>query len=85
MSRIVVGATLAIVFGANALAQNAVPTGRPGPHTIMNGPCAADLAKYCKGVQPGQHRLIDCLEAHEARLAPACHTGLAGLFGKRTR
>jgi len=34
--------------------------------------CQADLEKFCKGVQPGEGRIIACLKQHEADLGPAC-------------
>jgi hypothetical protein len=39
-----------------------------GPH----GPCAEDVAKYCKDVQPGEGRIIKCLKEHDKDLSPAC-------------
>jgi hypothetical protein len=42
---------------ANAQAQN---------------PCAEDVAKFCKDVQPGGGRLANCLQAHESELSPVC-------------
>jgi len=35
-------------------------------------PCAEDVAKLCKGVQPGQGRLAQCLKEHSNELSPAC-------------
>jgi hypothetical protein len=36
------------------------------------GPCADDVAKYCKDVQPGGGRIVRCLKQHEQELSPAC-------------
>jgi hypothetical protein len=36
------------------------------------GTCADDVAKFCKGVQPGGGRLVKCLKDHESELSPAC-------------
>ena len=34
--------------------------------------CKPDAERFCKGVQPGQGRVLSCLKSHEADLAPAC-------------
>jgi hypothetical protein len=36
------------------------------------GPCADDVAKFCKDVQPGGGRMAQCLKQHEQELSPAC-------------
>lgn len=36
------------------------------------GPCADDVAKFCKDVQPGGGRMARCLKQHEQELSPAC-------------
>jgi hypothetical protein len=36
------------------------------------GPCAADSAKFCKDVKPGEGRVAACLKEHEAELSQAC-------------
>ncbi|MCX5849706.1 MAG: cysteine rich repeat-containing protein [Deltaproteobacteria bacterium] len=36
------------------------------------GACRADIEKFCKDVQPGQGRLVQCVKQHEAELSPAC-------------
>lgn len=36
------------------------------------GPCAEDIAKFCKDVQPGGGRLVKCMREHEKDLSPAC-------------
>jgi hypothetical protein len=35
-------------------------------------PCAADVARFCKDVQPGGGRIVQCLKQHENELSPAC-------------
>jgi hypothetical protein len=36
------------------------------------GPCAGDLEKFCKDVQPGGGQIAKCLKEHEKDLSPAC-------------
>lgn len=36
------------------------------------GPCAADAAKFCKDVKPGEGRVAACLKEHEKELSKAC-------------
>jgi hypothetical protein len=36
------------------------------------GPCADDLQKFCKDVQPGAGRMARCLKEHENDLSLAC-------------
>ncbi len=35
-------------------------------------PCAADIQKFCKDVQPGGGRIAQCLKSHATDLSPAC-------------
>ena len=34
--------------------------------------CKPDAEKFCKGIRPGQGRILACLKSHQAELAPAC-------------
>ena len=47
-----------------------------------NDACADDLAKYCKDVQPGQGRIIKCMEEHENNLSSGCKANLAEMDKK---
>jgi hypothetical protein len=40
------------------------------------GPCADDVAKYCKDVKPGGGRLAKCLKENEKQLSPACRSSI---------
>jgi hypothetical protein len=40
--------------------------------TAQQGPCSADLEKFCKDVKPGGGRIIACLKQHEAEVSEAC-------------
>ena len=79
MPKIAVLATLLICCGASALAQNTMPA-PPGGAT---GPCADDLQKYCKGIQPGGGRLAACLEPHRAQLTQECRSRMEPAFKMR--
>jgi Golgi apparatus protein 1 len=35
-------------------------------------PCRADVERFCAGVQPGQGRIVECLQQHESDLSAAC-------------
>jgi len=48
------------------------------------GPCADDMAKYCKDVQPGQGRIMNCMKEHENDLSPGCKAKVAEM-GKNRR
>ncbi len=41
------------------------------------GPCRADIEKYCKDVNPGQGRIVNCIRQHEGELSPACKNYIA--------
>jgi len=53
---------LAALLAATAWAQ---------PPAKRHGPCADDVEKFCKDVQPGS-QIRKCLEEHKAELSPAC-------------
>ena len=38
----------------------------------QEGACAPDIAKFCKGIQPGDGKLAQCLKQNQAALSPAC-------------
>jgi hypothetical protein len=40
------------------------------------GPCADDVAKYCKDVKPGDGRIARCLKENEKQLSPACKSSI---------
>jgi hypothetical protein len=42
----------------------------------QRGPCADDIARFCKDVKPGEGRLVKCIEEHEKELSPACAESL---------
>jgi cysteine rich repeat protein len=34
--------------------------------------CQGDAQKFCKGVKPGEGRVLDCLKQHQGELSQAC-------------
>src|SRR2546427_2721432 len=59
-------ATLAIALFAAGVAAGA------GAQQRREGPCAADVKKFCGDVKPGRGAIAKCMKAHEAELSPAC-------------
>jgi hypothetical protein len=43
-----------------------------GAQQRRDGPCAADVKKFCGDVKPGQGAIAKCMKAHETELSPAC-------------
>jgi len=41
------------------------------------GPCADDVQRFCKDVQPGGGRIARCLKEHEDNVSPACRQHMA--------
>ena len=44
--------------------------------------CSADIAQFCKDVQPGGGRIIKCLRGHDKELSSSCSAKLE-MIGKR--
>jgi hypothetical protein len=59
--------------GAIAAAQEA-PADRP-----YLKPCKADVAKFCKGVDPANDGIIGCLKEHREEVSDSCKARLAQL------
>lgn len=57
--------SLSLLLNISAFAQNA------------DHPCAADLKKFCAGVEKGQGRIAKCLKEHEKEISPACSEKMA--------
>jgi hypothetical protein len=47
-----------------------------------SGPCAADAAKLCQGMQPGGGQVGKCLRQHVSELSPACKDSFAKIKAK---
>src|SRR5712671_5757845 len=59
--------TMAFALFAAGLAADA------GAQQRREGPCAADVKKFCGDVKPGQGAIAKCMKAHETELSP--HAG----------
>jgi hypothetical protein len=46
-------------------------------------PCAEDMAKFCKNLEPGTNAMMDCLEEHESELSDVCKDYEAKMGGSR--
>ena len=52
------------------------------PAFAQQGPCADDIAKFCKDVQPGHGRIVKCMKEHENELSPGCKAHVAEMKKK---
>jgi putative cell wall-binding protein len=60
-------------------AQGGQPSG--AKHRV----CLADVKKFCRGVKPGEGRIIACLKENSSKLSPACAERLSKASGKQTQ
>jgi hypothetical protein len=44
--------------------------------------CKADVARLCRGVQPGGGRIIGCLKAHKEEMSIGCGKALQAMKAK---
>ncbi len=72
-------ASLVFVLFAAGLAADA------GAQQRREGPCAADVKRFCGDVKPGQGAIAKCMKAHEAELSPACREGMKARAEKAER
>jgi hypothetical protein len=64
LTLVVVAFCMTLAFEADGCAQ-------------VRDACADDIAKFCKGLQPGGGRIAKCLKDHEKELSPACKEEVA--------
>jgi hypothetical protein len=75
-------ALLTILLPAAALAQSATPPSSADPERAaarekMRAACAADIQKFCPGIERGKGQMRACFEAHQKDLSPACQAARA--------
>jgi hypothetical protein len=61
---------LVALFGGLALAEEM------GPVEIVADGCSKEISTYCKGVTPGEGRVLACLFAYEDKLSNRCEYAL---------
>ena len=79
----------ALVFGLVSVAAFAAEPG--GPEGGQGGPpggvhpggpreaCREDAQNFCKGVQPGGGRILDCLKDHYKEISDPCYNALQNM------
>jgi hypothetical protein len=75
----VMGSFIVIIAALVAFPAMAAQGQGTGPG---RGPCAEDIAKVCKDVQPGGGRILKCMKEHENELSPACKQHVAQMKEK---
>jgi hypothetical protein len=66
-----------------AMAAGGLALAAPAAAEKDGGPCAADAAKFCKDVKPGEGRVAACLKEHAKELSQACTDKRAKAAEKR--
>lgn len=54
----------------------AAPASSQGPLETFRKGCATELETYCKGVTPGDNRVLACIYAYGDKLSPRCEYAL---------
>jgi len=68
------------VSGAAAFAHGQGPS--PARAAVREA-CRADVATFCKGIQPGGGRIRVCLRANRDRLSEGCKSAIAAMIQAR--
>ncbi|EHQ04663.1 cysteine rich repeat-containing protein [Leptonema illini] len=76
MKRINLRSLLPVAVGAILLAGSVLLAQNPaGPQRVKNA-CAADIQKFCAGIEHGQGRVYQCLKQNEGSLEANCKAQL---------
>ncbi len=51
--------------------------------TYVANECRDDLNKYCSGVQPGEGRLLTCLDKNKGKISKRCNEALKDVGAKK--
>jgi Cysteine rich repeat len=73
MKRIAMLKQMLMVFAAAMLS---IGVAAAADIPAAKGPCADDVAKYCKDIKPGDGRIARCLKENEKQLSPACKSSI---------
>jgi hypothetical protein len=84
MMRITGNALLKHMLMAFALAVLSAGVAAAADTPAAKGPCAEDVAKYCKDVKPGGGGIARCLKENEKQLSPACKSSIEEFKKKAT-
>ncbi len=68
--RLVLAILMVLVVSAGTVSAGSDPV-----ETVLTG-CKKELETYCRGVTPGQGRILACLYAHEDKLSGRCDYAL---------
>jgi hypothetical protein len=64
------------IMMAFAVAMLSIGVAAAADTPAAKGPCADDIAKYCKDVKHGGGRIARCLKENEQQLSPACKSSI---------
>lgn len=89
LKRLALAACLCLA-GLPAAADSPAPAPQAAPHPEVRAArdavkqaCAGDVANFCKGIEPGQGRLMRCLRIHRGELSEGCRSAWQDLIATR--
>jgi|SRR5262245_8658115 len=71
-----VAALTLIWMPSSASAQSSIRERVAAAVQAVQEACAADVAKFCGSVTPGEGRVLLCMQAHDDQLSQSCQMGL---------
>ena len=66
-------AALFLLWSGSVLAQSQ----QSAPTRNVRSACDADVKKFCAGVQPGEHRVANCIKENQSKLSQPCKDAIA--------